>query len=176
MNTIIVNPINAEYNEISYTSSNKNVADFVDNELRIYTYGETTITATSDNGVSGSYKIKFIPAMSVNMTATRKIDYTSTKEPFPYYIGIHFNVSSMSCNMPQQFDLDLKLYRENQKVDNVKILNDYKSNHYVIYTHEDIAGNYYAEYTITDKCNNNTKTGKSRTVYISTDSEQTYGA
>jgi len=176
MNTIIVNPINAEYNEISYTSSNKNVADFVDNELRIYTYGETTITATSDNGVSGSYKVKFIPALSVKMTATRKKDYTSTKKPFPYYIGIQFNVSSMPCNMSQQFELDLKLYRENQKVDNVKISNDYNSNHYVIYTLEDIAGNYYAEYTITDKCNNNTKTGKSRTVYISTDSEQIYGA
>ena len=176
MNTIIVNPSNAEYNEISYTSSNKNVADFVDNELRIYTYGETTITATTDNGVSGSYKVKFIPALSVKMTAMRKIDYTSTKKPFPYYIGFQFNISSMSCNMSQQFELDLTLYREDQKVDNVKISNDYKSNRYVIYTLEDIAGNYYAEYTITDKCNNNTKTGKSRTVYISTESDQTYGA
>ncbi len=176
MNPLIINPSNAEYNEITYTSSNKNIADFVGNELRIYAYGEITINAIADDGVNGSYHVKFIRGMNVNITAMRKPDYTSTKTPFPYYIGFQFNVSSMSCDKSQQFELDLTLYRDNQKIDNVKISNDYKSNRYVIYTLEDIAGNYYAQYTITDKCNNNTKTGKSKTVYISTDGDQTYVA
>ncbi len=176
LNPIVISPSNSEYENITYTTSNKNIAEFVGDELRIYTYGETDIIATADNGVSGSFKIKFISSLSVKIHAMRKLDYTSTKTPFPYYIGFQFNLSSITCGKAQQYDLNLTLYKDNQKVENVKFTNDYKSKRYVIYTLEDVAGNYYVEYSITDKCNNNTKSGKSRTIYISTDEEQLYVA
>ena len=176
LNPIVISPSNSKYENITYTTSNKNIAEFVGDELRIYTYGETDIIATADNGVSGSFKIKFISSLSVKIHAMRKLDYTSRKTPFPYYIGFQFNLSSITCGKAQQYDLNLTLYKDNQKVENVKFTNDYKSKRYVIYTLEDVAGNYYVEYSITDKCNNNTKSGKSRTIYISTDEEQLYVA
>lgn len=176
LNPIVISPSNSEYENITYTTSNKNIAEFVGDELRIYTYGETDIIATADNGVSGSFKIKFISSLSVKIHAMRNLDYTSTKTPFPYYIGFQFNLSSITCGKAQQYDLNLTLYKDNQKVENVKFINDYKSKRYVIYTLEDVAGNYYVEYSITDKCNNNTKSGKSRTIYISTDEKQLYVA
>ena len=46
LNPIVISPSNSEYENITYTTSNKNIAEFVGDELRIYTYGETDIIAT----------------------------------------------------------------------------------------------------------------------------------
>lgn len=157
LNKLTVYPAKFADSNITWSSTNDSVAKLENDKLNIFRFGEVTITATAENGVSASYKLKIVGQISTSAFIRRQQDYT--KYTMPHIVAFQLNHRSESkCPyIKYKYDIELKLYKDGILVKT----QTYQSNNDATYlSYNDEAGTYYGEYTVTDNCTNYTKKGK----------------
>ena len=145
--------------KITWSSLNKEIADFKDDKLMVYRFGETTIKATIDN-LSASYKLNIVSVINNSAYIQRERDYKKSTMPYVIYMKVGHSSQSRCPQKKYKYDVELKLYRNGTLIKtDKKETNDSAS---ILYADEDQEGVYYGEYKITDLCTNYSINGKTK--------------
>ncbi len=157
-NKLTIYPESFKNASIKWSSSSKSVANFEGDILYVYKFGETTITATTENGKSASYKLKLVGVIDAFGVIKSGRDCSKPKCTNVVYMNVNHN-SASRCDKKRKFEVELKLYKDGNLVQTEKVQPE--TNYSIIKT-EYAAGTYRGEYKITDLCTNHTISGKAK--------------
>ncbi len=158
-NKLVINSQETDENNIIWTSSNEEVAIFEEKKLAVYSFGTTTITATTESGLSASYTLKIISKLEAKGYISRDLNQQKYPTQFAVIFKLSYGSKTYCPSGKTKYDVKMTLYKNGEKIQT----EEYQTNSsYLEIYYNDEEGTYYGEYTITDLCSEYTITGKTQ--------------